>query len=231
MGDTFSEKHHTHALLLEHDGFHLAIDCPDSYRRVLKKASAGRLDLAAIDDVLITHVHGDHMNGLEGVAFFKHFGQKKKLNLHTIADVREGLWEKRLELAMGQLWNGTEFRKLAFEDYFDWQALDQATQIGPFKVTTRRTKHHVPTSALFIECAGTSVGISSDTAFDPTLIEFLSRADLIIHETNYGPAHTAYADLLTLDPSIKEKMRVIHYPDEFVAADIPPVTEGDVIVF
>ncbi|CAN5922904.1 hypothetical protein BH11MYX3_BH11MYX3_13550 [soil metagenome] len=68
VGDTFTEKHHTHALLLEADGFRLAIDCPDSYRRVLRhardKAPAPALDLFAIDDVLITHVHGDHMNGL-----------------------------------------------------------------------------------------------------------------------------------------------------------------------
>ena len=32
VGDTFSERHHTTALLLVCDGFHLAIDCPDSYR-------------------------------------------------------------------------------------------------------------------------------------------------------------------------------------------------------
>lgn len=228
VGDTFSEKHHTHALLLEHDGFHLAIDCPDSYRRVLAKAGTG-LDLFQIDDVLVTHVHGDHMNGLEGVGFFKHFGQKKRLVLHTIAAVKENLWEKRLELSMGQLWNGTEFRSLGFEDYFDWRAVDGTTQVGPFRITTRLTKHHVPTSALFVECEGASIGISSDTAFDPSLIEFLARADLIIHETNYGPAHTAYADLLTCDPAVKKKMRVIHYPDEFVATEIAPVSEGEVI--
>ena len=61
VGDTFSEKHVTHAILLEHDGFRLAIDCPDSYRRVLRRArdrgaEAAVLDLFAIDDVLVTHV-------------------------------------------------------------------------------------------------------------------------------------------------------------------------------
>ena len=38
VGDTFSERHHTHALLLEEGDFRLAIDCPDSYRRVLAAA-------------------------------------------------------------------------------------------------------------------------------------------------------------------------------------------------
>jgi ribonuclease BN (tRNA processing enzyme) len=95
VGDTFSEKHVTHALLLEHDGFRLAIDCPDSYRRVLRQArdrgaDAAVLDLFGIDDVLVTHVHGDHMNGLEGVGYFKHFAQQKPLRLHTVAPVREG---------------------------------------------------------------------------------------------------------------------------------------------
>jgi len=232
VGDTFTEKHVTHALLLEHDGFRLAIDCPDSYRRVLKKAAAP--DLFGIDDVLITHIHGDHMNGLEGVGYFKHFAQKKPLNLHTVAPVKEGLWERRLAAPMGQLLNADgSSRKLDFADYFRWNevTIDRSCRIGPFEVTARLTKHHVPTSALFVRCGSSSIGISSDTAFDPTLIEWLSGADLIVHETNYGPAHTAYADLLTLDASVKKRMRLIHYPDEFDIAksEIPALVEGQVI--
>jgi ribonuclease BN (tRNA processing enzyme) len=243
VGDTFTERHFTHALLLEHDGFRLAIDCPDSYRRVLKQARdrvaqatpslAPSLDLFGIDDVLVTHVHGDHMNGLEGVGYFKHFAQHRPVRLHTIAPVQERLWEGRLRCPMGRLWNGTSFRELRFEDYFAWNevALDRSTVIGPFTVRARTTRHHVPTSALFVECKGRSIGISSDTAFDPTLIEFLAPADLVVHETNLGPAHTAYADLLTVEESIKKKMRLIHYPDEFDVAksEIEALVEGQVI--
>lgn len=241
VGDTFTEKHVTHALLLEHDGFRLAIDCPDSYRRVLRQARdrladaahAATLDLFAIDDVLVTHVHGDHMNGLEGVAYFKYFAQNKRLNLHTVAPVKEGLWEHRLVSSMGRLWNGQTFRDLAFEDYFAWSEvpLDRTTTIGPFTVRARLTKHHVPTSALLVECAGRCIGISSDTAFDPELIAFLSSADIVVHETNYGPAHTAYGDLLGLDDAVKRKMRLIHYPDEFdiASSEIPALVEGQVI--
>ena len=39
VGDTFSEFYHTASLLLEYQGFRLAIDCPDRYRGVLKKVS------------------------------------------------------------------------------------------------------------------------------------------------------------------------------------------------
>jgi ribonuclease BN (tRNA processing enzyme) len=105
--------------------------------------------------------------------------------------------------------------------------------VGPFTIRARLTKHHVPTSALLVEHAasGRSIGISSDTAFDPELIAFLSSADLIVHETNHGPAHTAYADLLTLDEGIKQKMRLIHYPDEHDVdhSAIEALREGQVI--
>jgi ribonuclease BN (tRNA processing enzyme) len=240
VGDTFTEKHFTHALLLEAEGFRLAIDCPDSYRRVLRSARdkagaahAGALDLFAIDDVLVTHVHGDHMNGLEGVGYFKHFAQKKPLNLHTIASVKDALWNQRLVASMGTLWDGHAFHAKSFDDYFAWRevGLETATTIGPFTIRARITKHHVPTSALVVEHGGKSIGISSDTAFDPELIAFLSRADVIVHETNYGPAHTAYADLLTLDEALKARMHLIHYPDEFDVdgSAIAALREGQVI--
>jgi len=81
---------------------------------------------------------------------------------------------------------------------------------------------------------GRTLGISSDTAFDPSLIEWLSEADLIVHETNYGPAHTAYSDLLTASADVKKRMRLIHYPDEFpglvgATSEIPCLLEGDVL--
>src|SRR4051794_30895910 len=101
VGDTFSERHHSTALLLCCDGFSLAIDCPDQYRGVLKHAAerCGRaLSLSNIDHVLITHVHGDHMNGLEGVAFYKHFADRKRVMLVTSPDVRQTIWDERLKL-------------------------------------------------------------------------------------------------------------------------------------
>src|SRR5690606_81378 len=109
VGDTFSEHHHTCALLLEYDGFRLAVDCPDRYREALRAASlrSGRpLSLSDIDHVLITHVHGDHMNGLEGVAFFKHFAERRRLTLVASAEVRAVIWERRLAASMAELWDG-----------------------------------------------------------------------------------------------------------------------------
>jgi ribonuclease BN (tRNA processing enzyme) len=236
VGDTFSEIHHSSALLLVCEGFHLAIDCPDMYRGVLRAASkkCGRcLALSDIDHVLITHVHGDHMNGLEGVAFFKHFAERKRLALIASHEVRASIWDERLKASMGALWDGQTVRPMTFDSYFDHVPLPWGEDItlGPFTVRARQTIHHVPTSALLIEAAGRKLGYSSDTAFDPSLLEFLEPADLIIHETNFGPAHTPYASLAALPTEQKRRMRLIHYPDTFDlnASEITPLREGDVL--
>ncbi|HXU01905.1 MAG TPA: MBL fold metallo-hydrolase [Polyangia bacterium] len=236
VGDTFSEKHHTTALLLICDGFHLAIDCPDTYRSVLRAASqaSGRaLQIADIDHVLITHVHGDHMNGLEGFTFFKQFVEGKRVKLIASPDVRAVIWDERLKAPMATLWNGAAFQAMGFDTYFEHVALDWTSTItvGPFRITARRTIHHVPTSALLVEAAGRTLGYSADTAFDAGLIEFLSPADLIIHETNYGPAHTPYAALAALPAELRARMRLVHYADTFdtAASVIATLREGDIL--
>jgi ribonuclease BN (tRNA processing enzyme) len=240
VGDTFTARHHPTAFLLEHQGVRLAIDCPDSYRRVLADAArhAAVPGLDEIDHVLITHVHGDHMNGLEGVAFYKHFLQHRRVQLVASPEVREVIWEQRLRAPMERLWTGQEFRQLGASDYFDDHPLDWngAIEVGPFRIRVRRTVHHVPTSALLIEAGGRTWGYSADTAFDPSLIAFLSAADLIFHETNLGPAHTPHAALAALPAELRARMRLCHYPDALLEAPladgglaITPLHEGEVL--
>jgi len=236
VGDTFTRRHHTTALLLHCDGFSLAVDCPDRYRAVLRVVSerCGRdLALESIDDVLITHVHGDHMNGLEGVAWYKHFAEGKRVRLLCSPEVRSTIWDARLAGSMSRLWNGSEFRTLGFDDYFDHVPLrwDGETAAGPFRIRTYRTKHHVPTSAILVEAGGRRFGYSADTAFDPDLIAFLAQADVIVHETNLGPAHTPYDALAALPEEIRRRMRLIHFPDEMegIPTAIPLLDEGDVL--
>ena len=236
VGDTFTARHHTTALLLCCDGFTLAVDCPDRYRGALRAAAerAGRpLPIESIDHVLITHLHGDHMNGLEGVAWYKHFAEGKRVRLVASPEVRATIWDARLAGSMTQLWNGSEYRTFGFDDYFEHVPLswDGVTEVGPFRIRAYRTQHHIPTSAILVEAGGARFGFSADTAFDPRLIEFLSAADLIVHETNLGPAHTPYEALAALPEEIRRRMRLIHYPDEMVGLPvaIPLLAEGEVL--
>jgi ribonuclease BN (tRNA processing enzyme) len=236
VGDAFSDRYFPSALLLACDGFHLAIDCPDRYRAVLRSAeehSGRRLDVEDVDHVLVTHIHGDHLNGLEGLAFYKRFAEGKRIQLLTSPELGAVLWNERLKASMGTLWDGEQLRQMEFGDYFEHQPLSWSAPavVGPFRIRARRTIHHVPTSALVIEAGGRTLGYSSDTAFDPELIAFLAPADLIIHETNLGPAHTPSAALAELPAELRERMRLIHFPDGFDPASsaIRPLNEGEVL--
>ena len=75
--------------------------------------------------------------------------------------------------------------------------------------------HSLPTTAVFVEAAGRKFGYSADTAYDPRLIEWLSRADLIVHEANGGFPHTPYQRLAELPVALRKKMLVVHCPDGF----------------
>ncbi len=235
VGDAFSDRYHAASFLLVFDGHYLAVDCPDRYRALLRQASekSGRpIELADINDFLITHVHGDHMGGIEMIGFYKVYREGgQRLKLHTTQEVRDVIWDERLKGSMGHLSDGEEVRERHFEDFYDYRPLawEGTNRIGPFNVKIRRTKHHVPTSALLVEAGGRKFGYSCDTAFDSELIDFLEPADLIFHETNIGPAHTDIEQLQRLPDHVKAKMRLIHYPDGFDlgTSEIAPPREGE----
>lgn len=84
----------------------------------------------------------------------------------------------------------------------------------------------VPTTALRIRAGGRALGLSADTLFDRALVEWLAAADVVLHETGFGP-HTALADLAALPVDLRARLRLIHFPDELdvATAAIPPLEE------
>ncbi len=221
VGDAFStDNYGTHFFVRSKNDFILAVDCPDSYRRALKENAfeykAGTLDVGDIDAMFITHLHGDHINGLEMVLAYRKFVTKKKLVLYTTREVINDLWEKRLEVSLGTLFDGQVYQKMSLDDFADVHIVEwgEDAECGPFTLTTRKTIHHIPTAALRITEADRTFGYSCDTAFDPTLIDWLEDADTILHETSFGPAHTPLFSLLELPESVRNKMWVAHLPDE-----------------
>ena len=118
-------------------------------------------------------------------------------------------------------------------DYFELIELSstRAVECGPFSIECRRTMHSVPTFALRITAGGRILGYSADTAYDPTLIEWLETADLIVHETTtmaHSGVHTPYEKLAALPEALRARMRLTHYPDDFdlESSVIEPLRQG-----
>jgi ribonuclease BN (tRNA processing enzyme) len=238
VGDAFSTQHYTTCLALGCDSDWMLIDCPHPVRKMLFEAasSAGiSIDLKDIQAVALTHLHADHCCGLEDYAFYSYFVLHRKAHLLTHPRVSERLWPNVLSAGMDQTlsWPDPPHIPATRDTYFEITDLNETapTQFGPFAIECRPTKHSVPTTALRITAGGRTFGFSADSAFDPSLIEWLSPCDFIIHEATTLPesrVHTPYHHLAELPAALRAKMRLIHFPDDFDAANskIEPLRQG-----
>jgi len=242
VGEAFSARHYTSCLALGLDDEWLLIDCPHPLRKMLREGSiaAGRPDPLDIDHftaAVVTHLHADHCCGLEDFGYYSYFALRRraKVLMHPEASAR--LWDGLLAAGMEMVQANPDqppVRK-GLADYFELIDLDTARPVacGPFAIECRRTIHAVPTYALKIMAGGRVLGFSADTAHDPGLIEWLSAADLTIHEATsmtHSGVHTPYEKLAALPESLRSKMRLTHLPDDFDAGSsvIEPLREGRV---
>ena len=222
IGDAFSSLSYSTCLALEAEGCWLLIDCPHPIRKMMREASATaavELDADAIHAVVLTHLHGDHVSGVEGLAFYNRFILARKLHLVAHESVSERLWNEHLAVSMQRAKQepGQPDIEHRFEDFFDLQdvAVGQVVTTGPFTISVHPATHSLPATAVFVEAAGRKFGCSADTIYDPGLIDWLSRADLIVHDAGGGFPHTPYQKLAELPIALRKKMLVAHYPDGF----------------
>lgn len=233
VGDAFTARHFGTSCVVEGPEGHILVDCPDSLRRALAEAtmrSGWRVDLESIRDVVITHLHGDHVNGLEALGFLQwlqrrtHPAPAPRLHMGPGAAAR--IWE-RLAPAMDQGGSAT------LADYFELHVLEPnaPVRIAGLEVETRPTGHPVPTTALRFANGSKRFGWSADTPWDPGLIEWLSECDLFVHETSDPPAHTPLERLNRLPEQTRRKMRLAHLGDGFDprTTDIRPLVQGEVL--
>ena len=239
VGDYFTEIHNYSSFVIGADGSFTLVDCPDGLPKIINEANQVTdigVRLQDIKHVILTHLHGDHSNGLEGLAFFKKFFQGgEKPIVYSTRAVLKDIWSQKLKAAMKRLYLGPsdrigtlsvrELRKacktVRFEDFFVPAplAFKQVNRVNNLAVEIQYVKHHIPTFGLKARFGGKALGYSSDTFFDLGLIEFLKDCDMIIHECDiqrrppHRGIHTDYNELLRLPESVKERIFLIHYPD------------------
>lgn len=233
-GDAFSSERFGCSCVVEGPAGHVLVDCPDMIHAALRRAgdaSGWKVDARSIQDIIVTHLHGDHCNGLESLGFHRwllHREHRVPLpRLHCSGPVASRLWE-RLGPAMDQR------GEAQLRDYFQLHTLVPGTtaSIAGLQVECRETRHSVPTLAFRFTERDRTIAWSSDTPFETELIAWLERgASVIVHETSPSTVHTPIKDLNTLPPAIRSRIRLMHMPDDFDAActDIPCLQQGEVI--
>ena len=213
-----ADNFQSNMILESESGNRLLIDCGSDIRFSLHSLGLSHLD---ITDIYISHLHADHVGGLEYIGFSTKFDPRcEKPNLYIENDLADELWNRTLSGGMrsieGQLTQLDTFfnvHRIKSNNYFTWEG----TKFELVKVIhVNNGQFIMPTYGLFFASHGVNTFITTDTQFIvDELIEYYERADRIFHdcETSAFPTkiHAHYQQLSTLPTTIKGKMWLYHY--------------------
>ena len=225
VGSAFTtpEYYQSNMLITARSGKKLLLDCGGDARFSLAECGINSGNMGElIDGVYISHLHTDHIGGLEWLAFNTFFNPKsKKPMLFSEEKMMQELWEYSLKKGLGRI----EGQITQLEDYFAcypqaetgtfyWESIAATLVKMPHVMTG--SNNHYSYGLLLREPGEASVFISTDTQFQPTLIaEIALRADVIFHDCETTPfntpVHAHYQELCTLPAALKQKIWLYHY--------------------
>ncbi len=218
-GWAFSDRNYSVGFAVQTGQTWTLLEAPFPIRKVLREACADHqlnLDVKDFAVTIITHLHADHCSGVPIIGLYSKFEAKCKAGIAGGPEIMQRIWPDFMAAGMDAILDNElgRVRLGTFEDYFTGQVLqpEQANSLANYQVRILRTKHMVPTYAVKIDFAGRSFAYSSDTPFDPEVIDFVSPADCIFHEVGDYP-HTGLDELMGLDAEIRKKMYLVHHPD------------------
>ncbi|MFM7405301.1 MAG: MBL fold metallo-hydrolase [Cuspidothrix sp.] len=193
-------------------------NCGTDIRFSLNKAGFSHCD---ITDIYISHLHADHVGGLEYIAFSTLFDPRcQKPKIYTSKDIASDLWDRTLSGGLRFLSGDIakmdtffEQEYLKHEGYFFWQDI----QFNLIKMNHVDSGYALmPTYGLFFQLAGVKIFLTTDTQLYLKINqEFYEKADLIFHDCETSPypspVHATYQQLTTLPAEIKNKMWLYGY--------------------
>lgn len=215
---TVGTKNYQSNMLIKKNNKNLLLDCGTDARFALFELG---LDHRDIDAVYVSHLHSDHVGGLEWLAFTTFFDDKcKKPTLYLPEGIGESLWNCVLAGGLQSLEGETAKLKTYFnvsnikrDAQFTWQGI---------KFHLIQTLHVLsdnailPSFGLFFKHNRKKIFITTDSQFTPALLlDYFLAADVIFHDCETSKirsgVHAHYDDLKTLPANIKRKMWLYHH--------------------
>lgn len=232
VGSAFTDQRYyqSNMVITADSGKRLLIDCGSDARFSLGELGCTNMNVGQwVDSVYLSHLHADHIGGLEWLGFCTYFNpDSPKPKLYIVDTLIDSLWDS---LKGGM--RSHEGVCLTLDSFFDVKAIQinqsfEFEQIGFKPIQTVHIMDGmriVPSYGLLVDRflthrrTGGKIFITTDTQFCPRQIEsFYKWADIIFHDCetyNFkSGVHAHYDDLRTLDKETKGKMWLYHYgPD------------------
>ena len=231
---TTAEYYQSNMLITAGSGKRILIDCGGDIRFSLREAGIQfRYFGREIDAVYISHLHADHIGGLEAAALVSFFDVvSPNPGLFGQENMLRDLWNHSLQGGLLHI----NSKKMHLDDYFTpqpvqddgafrWEGID----FNLVKMPHIGTGHYNLCSyGLMIKNSTQTAFISTDAQFQPNLLGTISKqVDLIFHdcETSKRPSHVHahYRQLCTLPHQLKERVWLYHYHP---SPDMDPRADG-----
>jgi len=210
-GDSECLKYYNTNLLLEYQDKRMLVDCGWTAKRALHDLG---LAITDIDAIYITHVHGDHVFGLERFGFesrYVHDGYRIKLFVPQ--SVLPLLWDETLKGSMGYSSDGLNtlddfFDVHVVDDNFTWQGLD--FQLFPTPHTKGKPSFGIRLPHRFT--------FTSDSNVIEDFADLVKTDTFIFHDAyfagDFHPAHATIEEMRSAyDDSLRKRIHLIHYDD------------------
>lgn len=214
-------------MVLEKNGRRLLIDAGGDVRHSLKEQFPGIHPgniSTEIDAIYISHLHADHIGGLEGIALCSYFVPPHRRPLLFCNDrLMDELWETSLKGGLETI----EDKVADLTDFFDCKPVKdnasfewEGVKFEPIQMlhvmSGRKFQHSYGLLFSDYQGDGPTYFLTTDTQFCPRqLPKFYKRAKLIFHDCETTPfksnVHAHIDDLKTLNAEEKAKMWLYHY--------------------
>jgi len=135
---------------------------------------------AEVDNIILTHVHGDHILGFAYFVwqrYYERLGTQKPAENLTVYGL-----ENVVELASRILYGCYSDVRFPFEVTFRGIQPNSELRIGELKVATCPTRHTTPAIGCAVSDNRSRIAISSDTILVDDFVMIARNADILFHE-------------------------------------------------
>ena len=183
---------------------------------------------AAIEGVYISHLHGDHVSGLEELLFTRFFAYHGRLDLWLPQGLLRGhssfegsdIWDNCLRASMETSVHGNP-KLLTLRDYANVHVLNFGEPASIYGLPCEIFPvEHVPLRPAYGLILDNRVAYTSDCSFSyQRIVKLIERGmEIIFHEVTFAPPfeyniHTAFLELARLPREIAEHIVLMHYGD------------------
>jgi ribonuclease Z len=208
------ETHYNTHMAIQSDQGVIMIDCPGNPILRLRR---GGIDPNDLTDLIVTHFHPDHTNGIPLLLMHLWLlGRKTELTIHGLEHSVDRI-RAVMELYEWHQW--PDFFPVSFKKIPETE-LAVVLEKNELKILSSPVCHLLPTIGLRIEQSRSNkvIAYSGDTEPCSSLLKLASSADFLIHEaTGEGEGHTSPTQAGQIARQAgASRLILIHYPPNHI---------------